>query len=84
MSQLRNRRWLASLSKIRNVVLIVIVALFLAGCINSIRETTCKIKFKKKYDCKFKNIEMVEDEIIPESAEIKLEPGVKRSDSETV
>ena len=51
-------------SKTRVVVTAILCALFLASCIHSIQETTCKIKFKKKYDCPLKKIEIVEDELV--------------------
>ena len=51
-------------SKTRVVVTVVLCTLFLSSCIHSVQETTCKIKFKKKYDCPLKKIEIVEDEIV--------------------
>jgi hypothetical protein len=36
-------------------------ALFLTACLHAAQETTCKVKFKKKYDCPFRHITVVEN-----------------------
>ena len=38
-------------------------AFFLSSCLHTVQETTCKSKFKKKYDCPFSDIAIVEDEL---------------------
>lgn len=43
-------------------LLLLWTALCLSGCLHAIQETTCKTKFKKKYNCKMKDIHIVEDE----------------------
>ena len=42
--------------------LLLVGAVLLTGCLHAMQETTCKTKFKKKYHCKMKDIEIVEDE----------------------
>lgn len=44
------------------LTLVVVVCLF-AGCLHATQETTCKFKFKKKYECPFGKISIVEDEL---------------------
>ena len=41
----------------------ILSALFLSSCFHAMQETTCKTKFKKKYNCPFKDIHIVEDEL---------------------
>ena len=45
-------------------VLILLSATLLSSCLHAIQETTCKTKFKKKYDCPFSDIEIVENEVV--------------------
>jgi PBP1b-binding outer membrane lipoprotein LpoB len=52
---------------IRKIVAVVSVAagaLILSSCLQAVQETTVKSKFKKKYDCPFKKIEVVEDDVV--------------------
>jgi hypothetical protein len=42
---------------------VLLCALFIASCLHTVQETTCKSKFKKKYHCPFKKITIVEDEL---------------------
>jgi hypothetical protein len=51
-------------SKALTLIAAILLAFSLTACIHSIQETTCKFKFKKKYDCPFKKIEIVEDEMV--------------------
>jgi hypothetical protein len=43
-------------------LLLLGIAWSLTGCLHAIQETTCKTKFKKKYNCKMKDIHIVENE----------------------
>ena len=43
--------------------LVLLVSMLLTACLHATQETTCKIKFKKKYDCPFGKISIVEDEM---------------------
>lgn len=45
-------------------VLALLCALLLASCLHAIQETTCKAKFKRKYNCPLKKITIVEDELV--------------------
>ncbi len=47
---------------VARAMLFLLLALTLSGCLHAIQETTCKTKFKKKYNCRMKDIHIVEDE----------------------
>lgn len=42
---------------------LILAAFLFTGCLHAIQETTCKSKFKKKYECPFSKISIVEDEL---------------------
>ena len=42
---------------------VLLFATLLVGCLHATQETTCKIKFKKKYECPFSKITIVENEL---------------------
>ena len=41
----------------------ILISLVCCACLHAMQETTCKTKFKKKYNCPFKEIHMVDDEL---------------------
>jgi hypothetical protein len=49
----------------KRFLVLVVVFLIIGGagfsCLHASRELTCKIKFKRKYDCSFKDIAVVEN-----------------------
>ncbi len=53
-----NRRYL---SKPTLIVLWMGLAMMTASCLHAAQETTCKAKFKRKYNCPFSKITVVED-----------------------
>ena len=46
------------------LILVLVVGLSSTACLHSSRELTCKVKFKRKYDCSFSKISAVENELV--------------------
>ena len=51
-------------SRILVSITLLLTALTVTACFHVIQETTCKIKFKRKYNCRMKYITVVEDEMV--------------------
>lgn len=47
-----------------NLFALFIVGVLCSGCLHASRELTCKVKFKRKYDCPFSRIDAVENELL--------------------
>jgi hypothetical protein len=51
------------MKNIAPVVAMFAIAWMLGSCLHAVQETTCKTKFKKKYNCPFSKISIVENEL---------------------